>query len=194
MFGSPDSSAGGTGFESGIGGKSFDFEESGIPGSQVLLRAIALFRGDHILHLACGAGYLTERLAARVGAEGWVLAIDPSAERLKAAAARVAYPWVSFREGRLIPPGIPSGAIDHVVLEECPFRFDEPGRLFQEISRVLRCDGRFWLHHPRHQVTVVNGRPEEVRLRFELAQAGLVMLGHHQEAESFFAQAIKVTN
>lgn len=176
MFSSPDSQAGGFGSESLAGGGREGRGTPGIPGVQTLLRALPPLRGQHVLHLSCGAGVLTQQLAARVGADGLVMAQGP------------------VSQGTQATQDIPSGAFDHVVLEECPFHSRDPEAIFREIGRVLRSDGRLWIHHSLHLAGSVDGRPHAMAVRSALARAGLVMLAHREDTEGFFAQAIKVTN
>ena len=48
-----------------------------------LTKLLAPEKGDKVLYLGCGTGYLSKVLADLVGPEGQVIAIDPDTERLK---------------------------------------------------------------------------------------------------------------
>ena len=50
-----------------------------------LINMTSLKKGNTVLDLGCGTGYLTKVLSDKVGPEGKVVAVDPDGERLKIA-------------------------------------------------------------------------------------------------------------
>ena len=50
-----------------------------------LMSKIWIEEGMSVLDLGCGTGYLSSKLAEKVGSTGWVLGVDPDIERIKAA-------------------------------------------------------------------------------------------------------------
>ena len=50
-----------------------------------LMSKVRIGEGMSVLDLGCGTGYLSSKLAEKVGSTGWVLGVDPDIERIKAA-------------------------------------------------------------------------------------------------------------
>ena len=59
-----------------------------------------LSKGNTVLDLGCGTGYLTKLLAERVGPQGKVLAVDPDGERLKIAKDKYSAPNIVYVQAR----------------------------------------------------------------------------------------------
>lgn len=106
-------------------------------------------RGQHIVDVGCGPGYATVDLAALVGQEGRVTAIDRSAHFLDALAARqraldlsnVTVAKLDLSEDAL-PPIVADGAWSRWV-----FAFvSRPRELLQRLRGTLRAGGRMVFH------------------------------------------------
>ena len=50
-----------------------------------IIDKLTIQKGNTVLDLGCGTGYVTRMLSEQVGLEGKVVAVDPDGERLKIA-------------------------------------------------------------------------------------------------------------
>ncbi|GAA3470068.1 methyltransferase domain-containing protein [Nonomuraea roseola] len=136
----------------------------------VSIRLVALSgarRGDHVLDVGCGTGYLTRLLARRVGPEGHVTGLDVAQPMIEHARARApgtcAY---VLGEAQALP--FPDARFD--VLVSCLAVHHLPaaarGTALREMFRVLRPGGR---------LLIVELRPPANRLAARLAG---VVAGH----------------
>lgn len=104
--------------------------------------AAGLKSGDHALDAGCGPGGVAAAMADVVGAEGSVLGIDLSAERLAAAQSFVvSRPQLRFQTGNVLHTGLEPRRFDFVwsqfVLQYLP----QPGDALSELMRVTRQGG-----------------------------------------------------
>jgi len=101
--------------------------------------------GEHVLDLGSGAGIDVFLAAKRVGAEGRVIGVDMTPEMLQKAranAARLGFPQVEFREGRLERLPVDSASVD-AVTSNCVINLvPDKAVVFHEIGRVLKPGGR----------------------------------------------------
>jgi demethylmenaquinone methyltransferase/2-methoxy-6-polyprenyl-1,4-benzoquinol methylase len=160
--------------------------------------------GDRVLEPGCGAGRLTEVLAALTGPAGSVVAFDASPEFMRLTAQRALPPHVSLHTARVDALPLPPAFFDHVVcfnvfphLTPLP----EPTR---RLTAVLRPRGVFWIAHTRSQ-TFVNavhreGPPEihehilpgPEELTRLLRDAGLGEIEIEDDAGFFLAHAVRL--
>jgi SAM-dependent methyltransferase len=108
-----------------------------------VLRLLALQAGERVVDIGAGPGFLAAEMAAAVGPDGRVFAVDPSADMRELARSRGADFAISDGSAEALP--LPDDAVDAAVatqvLEYVP---DVPGAL-AEIRRVLRPGGRVLL-------------------------------------------------
>jgi len=95
-------------------------------------------RGMHAVDVGCGPGALTERLAARLGADR-VAAVDPSAMFVDAARQRC--PGVDVREGRAEELPFADGAFDVALAQLVVHFMSDPVAGLREMGRVTRDGG-----------------------------------------------------
>jgi arsenite methyltransferase len=111
-----------------------------------VLALLAPRRGERILDVGSGPGYLVEALAAAVGPEGAVHGIDPSPAMTALAARRAgALPAVSLAEGAAEFLPYPDAELDAVVSTQVYEYVADIPRAFAELHRVLRPGGRVLL-------------------------------------------------
>jgi len=107
-----------------------------------LLKRLEVIPEEHVLDVGCGPGDLTAHIAELVGANGVVVGVDPSKERI-AIALEKAKPNLSFHEGRAEDLSRFPTAIFDVVFVNSTFHWveDQPAAL-KEFARVLKSGGR----------------------------------------------------
>jgi SAM-dependent methyltransferase len=96
--------------------------------------------GDRVLDVACGTGALSCAAAARVGARGSVVGLDPNEEMLAVARRKPAR--VDWRVGRAESLPFPDASFDAVVSQFGMMFFEDRAAALREMLRVLRPGGR----------------------------------------------------
>ncbi|MDV9170848.1 methyltransferase domain-containing protein [Streptomyces sp. W16] len=103
--------------------------------------------GDRVLDVGCGTGYLTRRMADRVGPDGAVTGVDPSPPVLDYARHKKQRPGsapCAYREGIAESLELPDASFDTVVTSLMLHHLPEELRpaALREMHRVLRPGGR----------------------------------------------------
>ncbi len=182
--------------------RAFDAEER----SKVdaFVRRWGIKPGDHVLEPGCGAGRLTEVLAALTGPAGSVVAFDASPEFMCLASQRGLPPHVSLHIARLDALPLAPDSFDHVVcLNVFPHLTPLPETVLR-LATVLRPGGVFWIAHTRSR-TMVNSvhregasafrdhiLPEPEELARLLRAAGLTAIEIEDGADHFLARAGRI--
>ena len=102
--------------------------------------------GEQVLDVGCGTGTLAMEVARRVGREGLVVGIDPSAEQIARACSKAARPNVpvEFQIGVIEHLAFPDQTFDAVLstlmVHHLPAPLKRQG--LAEIARVLKPGGR----------------------------------------------------
>lgn len=102
-----------------------------------LLDAAGIHRANHVLDVACGAGYVA---AAAVNAGAQVIGIDFSAAQIQL--ARKEYPHVHFAQADVAALPFENERFDAVVCSFGMCHFPDPDRALREMFRVLKKGGR----------------------------------------------------
>jgi arsenite methyltransferase len=122
----------------------------------------SLREGETVLDLGSGAGFDCFLAASRVGPRGRVIGVDMTPEMIAAARAtaeRRGVDNVDFREGEMERLPVPDSSVD-VVISNCAVNLStDKQRVFQEIHRVLRPDGRVAIS----DIALVQELPETIR-------------------------------
>jgi arsenite methyltransferase len=102
--------------------------------------------GERLLDLGCGPGFLAVELAAEVGPEGHVTALDPSEPMLEIARDEVAARGLEGRvvvtAGDALDLPFATGSIDGVVAVQVLEHLDDVAGALAEMRRVLHDGGR----------------------------------------------------
>ena len=101
--------------------------------------------GAAIADLGAGRGYFSERLAARVGPHGRVVAIDIRPETLEELTARfppARFPQVVTQRGTATDPGLAPDSLDAALLVDTYHELDETSAILAALRRALRPGGR----------------------------------------------------
>jgi len=148
------------------------------------LDALNLKAGMIVADVGAGSGYMSLKLAKRVGPTGKVYAEDVQPQMLqqvRANAAKAKAENVVTVQGSYTDPMLPKGQIDLVLLVDVYHEFSEPQKMLRGIRASLKPDGRLVLLEYRkedpkipireeHKMTVAEVRTELEAEGFHLAQ------------------------
>jgi len=110
---------------------------------QRTLTALDLGRGDSVLDVGCGTGFLTIELAAAVGPDGMVTAIDHSQDMVAATVERCAtMAQVRVEEGDVTRLDYADQSFDAVTCTQVLLYVEDIDRALGEMCRVLKPGGR----------------------------------------------------
>jgi SAM-dependent methyltransferase len=112
------------------------------------LDALNLKPGMVVADVGAGTGYMSLKLARRVGAGGKVYAEDVQPEMLKsvrANAAKSGFKNIETIQGTYSDPKLPAGQMDLVLLVDVYHEFSEPQKMLRGIRDSLKPDGRLVL-------------------------------------------------
>lgn len=146
-----------------------------------VMDALALRPGHRVADIGCGWGYFTFRLAARVGAEGKVYAVDIDEEAINKVRRRKkrekldqVEPILSAADDPRLPPDL-----DAVLIVDSYHEFRDYDRIMQAVFRALKPGGRLGLidgegpagrprteYHRLHVIPAELAREEIVRHGF----------------------------
>jgi len=110
-----------------------------------LVDALKIRRGDVIADIGAGSGYITFRLAERVGPAGKVLAVDIQPEMLAIIRERTKKRKVTNIEpiqGKESDPQLPAHAVDLILMVDVYHEFAYPWEMTQAMIRALKPGGR----------------------------------------------------
>jgi ubiquinone/menaquinone biosynthesis C-methylase UbiE len=130
---------------------------------EVALDALNIRRGSTVADIGAGVGYLTWRLAERVGPQGKVYANDIQAGMLKRLRDNMAARHISNVEtvlGAEDDPKLPADKIDLALLVDVYHEFSKPQQMLRKIRQSLTPDGRLVLLEYRKEDPDVPIRPE----------------------------------
>jgi len=129
----------------------------------VALDALNIRRGSTVADIGAGVGYLTWRLAERVGPQGKVYANDIQAGMLKRLRDNMAARHIANVEtvlGAEDDPKLPADKIDLALLVDVYHEFSKPQQMLRRIRQSLAPDGRLVLLEYRQEDPDVPIRPE----------------------------------
>jgi ubiquinone/menaquinone biosynthesis C-methylase UbiE len=111
----------------------------------MLLDRVPLRRGQTVVDVGAGTGFLTVELAQRCGPESRVVAVDPWSAAMDRLASKVAFLGLTNVELVVAPADaldLPDGSVDVVVSNLGVNNFDDPAAVLAECARALRPGGR----------------------------------------------------
>ncbi len=127
------------------------------------LDEIGIREGMTVADVGAGTGYMTLRMARRVGPNGKVYANDVQPEmlqKLRAASQREKLSNIETVLGTASDPKLPAGQIDLVLLVDVYHEFSQPQAMLDRIRESLKPDGRLVLLEYRKEDPKVPIRPE----------------------------------
>lgn len=148
------------------------------------LDALNLKPGMTVADVGAGTGYMSLKLAKRVGPTGKVYAEDVQAEMLRQVrtnAAKANAANVVAVQGSFTDPMLPKGQMDLVLLVDVYHEFSEPQKMLRGIRASLKPDGRLVLLEYRkedpkipireeHKMTVAEVKTELEAEGFKISQ------------------------
>ncbi|MGO9257640.1 MAG: class I SAM-dependent methyltransferase [Bryobacteraceae bacterium] len=127
------------------------------------LDAIGIAKGAVVADVGAGAGYMTWRLAARVGPAGKVYANDIEPKMLDLLRRNMEARHISNVEtvlGAVDDPKLPRAALDLMLLVDVYHEFSEPQKMLRHMRESLKPTGRLVLLEYRGEDPNVPIRPE----------------------------------
>jgi ubiquinone/menaquinone biosynthesis C-methylase UbiE len=147
--------------------------------TEAALDALGIKPGMVVADIGAGSGYMSLRLAVRVGSTGKVYAEDVQPEMLALLRQNQAKAKLSNIEtilGSETDPKLPAGKMDLILLVDVYHEFSQPQKMLRKIREALKPDGRLVLLEYRKEDPTIPIRPEHkmsVReVRMELGAEG----------------------
>src|SRR3954469_8404315 len=128
----------------------------------VALDAIKLVTGSTVADVGAGAGYMTVKMAKRVGPTGKVFANDIQPQMLTMLRQRLdreKIPNVELVLGTLDDPRLPANTIDLILMVDVYHEFSEPQKMLRRMHEALKPGGRLVLLEYRKEGRAIPIRP-----------------------------------
>src|SRR5271163_3478046 len=119
--------------------------------------------GMVVADVGAGTGYMTLRMARRVGPTGKVYADDVQPEmlrRLRQNAAKEKLTNIETVLGTEVDPKLPAGKLDLILLVDVYHEFSQPQKMLRRMREALKPDGRLVLLEYRKEDPTIPIRPE----------------------------------
>ena len=129
----------------------------------VALDVLKIATGATVADIGAGSGYITVRLAARVGPGGRVFANDVQPQMLNMLARRLSNSRitnVTLVEGTLDDPKLPPAAIDLAIMVDVYHELSQPQAMLRHLRESLKPGGRLVLLEYRKEDPTVPIKPE----------------------------------
>jgi ubiquinone/menaquinone biosynthesis C-methylase UbiE len=127
------------------------------------LDALGLKPGMVVGDVGAGTGYMSLKMAKRVGPSGKVYAEDVQPEMLRLLRQNAAKAKVTNVEtvlGNETDPKLPPGQLDLILLVDVYHEFSQPQKMLQRMREALKPDGRLVLLEYRKEDPTIPIRPE----------------------------------
>src|SRR5271168_36120 len=146
------------------------------------LDALGIRPGMVVADVGAGTGYMSLRLAKRVGPSGKVYANDLQPEmlrRLRENAVKAGLTNIETVQGEEADPKLPPGRMDLILLVDVYHEFSKPREMIDKIREALKPDGRLVLLEYRKEDPNVPIREEHkmtvAEVKAELEPQGFAM-------------------
>jgi len=146
----------------------------------VALNVLKIAKGSSVADIGAGSGYITEKLAARVGPTGRVFANDVQPQMLQILAQRLARKKitnVTLVQGDIDDPKLTEGSVDLEIMVDVYHEFSRPQAMLRRLRDALKPGGRMVLLEYRKEDPAIPIRPEH---KMSVSEAKLEV-----EAEGF---------
>src|ERR1700704_3564416 len=146
----------------------------------VALNVLKIAKGASVADIGAGSGYITVKLAARVGPTGQGFANDLQPQMLQMLAKRLAdrrIANVTLVQGTIDDPKLPPASVDLELMVDVYHEFSQPQAMLRHLREALKPGGRLVLLEYRKEDPTIPIRPEH---KMSVAEAKLEV-----EAEGF---------
>jgi SAM-dependent methyltransferase len=146
----------------------------------VALRVLNIPKGASVADIGAGSGYITEKLAARVGPTGMVFANDVQPQMLELLARRLEKKRianVTLVQGTIDDPKLAPASVDLELMVDVYHEFSRPQAMLRHLREALKPGGRLVLLEYRKEDPTIPIRPEH---KMSVAEARMEV-----EAEGF---------
>jgi len=106
------------------------------------IRLLAPSRGERLLDVGCGPGFLCESMAKIVGSDGAVVGVDISSNLIELCRRRSPPKWLSYAVGDATQLAQPDASFDAVVCTQVAEYIPDVSRAVSEAFRVVKEGGR----------------------------------------------------
>jgi len=159
----------------------------------IALDAIKLVKGSTVADVGAGSGYMTVKMAKRVGPTGKVYANDIQPEMLDLLRKRLTrekIPNVETVLGTTDDPKLPANEIDLILMVDVYHEFSEPQTMLRRMHEELKSGGRLVLLEYRkedpsvpiridHKMTVAEAKLEVEAEGYKLSKVDEVLPRQH---------------
>jgi precorrin-6B methylase 2 len=146
----------------------------------VALNVLKIPKGASVADIGAGSGFMTVRLAARVGPTGRVFANDVQPQMLNILARRLSNSKitnVTLIEGTFDDPKLPPTSVDLAIMVDVYHELSQPQSMLRHLREALKPGGRLVLLEYRKEDPTVPIKPEH---KMSVAEAKMEV-----EAEGF---------
>jgi protein-L-isoaspartate O-methyltransferase len=157
------------------------------------LDAIGIEKGSTVADVGAGSGYMTVRMASRVGPTGRVYATDIQPQMLNMLRARLEKERinnVTLVQGAVDDPRLPASTIDMILMVDVYHEFSEPQKMLRGMREALKSGGRMilleykkeepWIPiRPEHKMSVGEAKLEVEAEGFKLTKVGTELPRQH---------------
>ena len=146
----------------------------------VALNVLKIAKGSSVADIGAGSGYITVRLAARVGPTGHVFATDVQPQMLNILGRRLVSQKianVTLIEGTFDDPKLPPASVDLILMVDVYHELSQPQAMLRHLRASLKPGGRLVLLEYRKEDPTVPIKPEH---KMSVAEAKMEV-----EAEGF---------
>jgi SAM-dependent methyltransferase len=146
----------------------------------VALNVLKIPKGASVADIGAGSGFMTVRLAARVGPTGRVFANDVQPQMLNILARRLSNSKitnVTLIEGTFDDPKLPPASVDLAIMVDVYHELSQPQAMLRHLREALKPGGRLVLLEYRKEDPTVPIKPEH---KMSVAEAKMEV-----EAEGF---------
>jgi SAM-dependent methyltransferase len=154
----------------------------------VALRVLNIPKGASVADIGAGSGYITEKLAARVGPAGMVFANDVQPQMLEMLARRLQKKRitnVTLLQGTIDDPKLAPASVDLELMVDVYHEFSQPQAMLRRLREALKAGGRLVLLEYRKEDPTIPIRPEH---KMSVAEAKMEV-----EAEGFTLSKVDET-
>jgi ubiquinone/menaquinone biosynthesis C-methylase UbiE len=146
----------------------------------VALNVLKIAKGASVADIGAGSGYITEKLAARVGPSGRVFANDVQPQMLEILSRRLAAKRitnVTLVQGTVDDPKLAPASVDLELMVDVYHELSQPQSMLQHLREALKPGGHLVLLEYRKEDPTIPIKPEH---KMSVAEAKLEI-----EAEGF---------